>query len=283
MLKLKNIIVAGSSTLLLTACAGNFSTDAVRNAPSKGNAFQKALHMEYVTLASMEIDEDDWTDGEFFNSRALDAANAKKFGPQNMAAREIPDQNVGSMSSARARLVRALEAGGDRVAPKQAARAQAMFDCWMQEQEENFQPKDIAWCRDGFDVAIAYVEGALKPKMMKPMAKKAPAARFVVYFDFDKSNLNAKAQGVISQIAAAAYAAKPGRISISGHTDKAGANSYNDKLSMMRAKSVAKALSERGISGGALKVESHGENQPWMKTPDGTAQAANRRVQVSFN
>ena len=283
MLNLKNAVVVGASALILAACAGNYDVDAVRNAPSKGTAFQKALHMEYVTLASMEVDEDDWTDGEFFATRALNSANGMKFGPQNMGDRVIPDQKVGSLSSSRARLVRALEAGGDKVAPKQAASAQAMFDCWMQEQEENFQPKDIAWCRDGFDVAIAYVEAALKPmKKMAPMAAKV-ASKFVVYFDFNKSNLNAKAQNVISQIAAAAYAAKPSRISISGHTDLAGANKYNDMLASMRSKAVAKALSERGISSGSLKLESHGEKQPWMKTPDGTRQAANRRVQVTFN
>ncbi len=43
----------------------------------------------------------------------------------------------------------------------EAANAQVMFDCWMQEQEENFQPPDIARCRDGFSAAIAAVEATI--------------------------------------------------------------------------------------------------------------------------
>ena len=33
-----------------------------------------------------------------------------------------------------------------------------MYDCWVQEQEENFQPDDIARCRDGFLAAMEEVE-----------------------------------------------------------------------------------------------------------------------------
>ena len=65
----------------------------------------------------------------------------------------------------------ALTAGARDKAPIQAANAQVNFDCWMQEQEENFQPDDIARCRSGFTQALLGAEAAVKPA---PMAK-APA------------------------------------------------------------------------------------------------------------
>jgi OmpA-OmpF porin, OOP family len=281
-MKLKSMIITGASAVLLTACAGSYDIDGVKNAASKGNAFQQGLHKEYSGLAVMERDEADWTDAEFFNSRAQTASMGKSFGPQNMNERNIPSNATRALSKSRARLMRALDNGGGKVLPQAAARAQAMFDCWMQEQEENFQPKDIAACRASFDVALKQVESALEPiKMAAPMKKMTPAPKaFIVYFDFNKSNLNGAANSVISQIAAAAYSAKPKSISVSGHTDRAGSTGYNYGLSVNRARAVSKALSERGLT--QVKVSNHGESRPWMGTADGARQALNRRVEVNF-
>ena len=168
-MKLKSLIITGASALILSACAGTYDIDAVKNAPSMGNAFQKGLHHQYALLAVMERDESDWADAEFFSSRAQTASMGKSFGPQNMNARDIPSDKMRALSKARARLMRALDNGGAKVLPQAAARAQAMFDCWMQEQEENFQPKDIEACKKGFMKAIAKLEKAVAPK---PVAKK---------------------------------------------------------------------------------------------------------------
>ena len=78
------------------------------------------------------------------------------------------------LSAARERLVAALAGGAADKDPANAARAQVMFDCWMQEQEENFQPAHIAACRDGFTDAMGIVEAALKPAPAPVAAKPAP-------------------------------------------------------------------------------------------------------------
>src|SRR3546814_7146483 len=65
---------------------------------------------------------------------------------------------VGTLTSSRERLMAVLAAGAAQSDPTQAAEAQVAFDCWMQEQEENFQPDDIAACRDRFEAAMARSE-----------------------------------------------------------------------------------------------------------------------------
>ena len=66
---------------------------------------------------------------------------ASRAQPENMANRETAQEQDGrAVATSRARLMAALSAGARDKAPIQAANAQVMFDCWMQEQEENFQP-----------------------------------------------------------------------------------------------------------------------------------------------
>lgn len=72
--------------------------------------------------------------------RANSAASGKPGQPENITNHELAGNKVGELSEARARLMSALAAGARDMAPMQAANTQAKFDCWMQEQEENFQP-----------------------------------------------------------------------------------------------------------------------------------------------
>ena len=72
---------------------------------------------------------------------------------------------------------------------------------------------------------------------------------------------------------------QPMSLTVAGHTDSSGNQSYNDQLSKDRARSVAKALAERGMSEN-VKVEWHGERKPRIDTPDETREQENRRVEI---
>ena len=76
------------------------------------------------------------------------------------------------LAAARVELVSALNSGGRQLLPAEAAQAQVAFDCWMQEQEENFQPDDIAACRANFETALAALKDGLAPA---PAAAQAAA------------------------------------------------------------------------------------------------------------
>src|SRR3546814_9403997 len=83
------------------------------------------------------------------------AARGETVQPEAISARDLPGNMVGTLSSARARLMAVLADGAAQSDPIQAAEAQVAFDCWMEQQEENFQPDDIAACRDRFEAAMA--------------------------------------------------------------------------------------------------------------------------------
>lgn len=67
-----------------------------------------------------------------------------------------------------------------------------------------------------------------------------------------------------------------------GHTDTVGSLEDNTTLSMQRAQAVADRLLAAGLDPLALTLESHGEKQPLVPTPDGVPEPRNRRVQVTI-
>ncbi len=63
------------------------------------------------------------------------------------------------------------------------------------------------------------------------------------------------------------------RITVEGHTDKKGSETYNQRLSERRAEAVAAALVQRGVDRGRIRAVGYGESQPISEDD-----ATNRRV-----
>src|SRR3546814_11085678 len=134
----------------------------------QGNAHDSALQAGYLELAQAEYDEGDYRDSDTFAERSIRAAGGGDVQPEAISARDLPDNMVGTLTSSRERLMAVLAAGAAQSDPTQAAEAQVAFDCWMQEQEENFQPDDIAACRDRFEAAMAGLGREPAPKPAPP-------------------------------------------------------------------------------------------------------------------
>jgi OmpA-OmpF porin, OOP family len=121
--------------------------------------------------------------------------------------------------------------------------------------------------------------GAAPPPPPPPPPAVAPPS-FMVFFDWDRSNLSAQALATIKQAADAFRAKGNARITATGHTDTSGPEAYNMALSLRRANAVKDALVRDGVPAQAITVIGMGEKGLLVPTADGVREPQNRRVEI---
>ncbi len=277
--------------VLLSGCAG-MQLDNARMVEPKGSDFSTALYKEYMALSELEFLEADYVDSDVFALRAISAAGNNPSTPEELSARNLPPANKGELATARRELVEALAATATEKASVNAAQAQAAFDCWMQEQEENFQPDDIARCRADYMASMNAVRSALAPAPAAaapapapaPKAPQRMAATYTVNFDFDSDSITGKASQIIAEAGMAVDEMKASTIILSGYADRSGPEAYNMALSERRAKAVMGALDIRSRMkiAGSSEIKVYGEKNNKKKTEDGVREAENRRVKIEI-
>lgn len=261
-----------------TAAATNI--DDMRTAQAAGQSpFLQALTDEYRQITIFEADEMyDWPDADHFARKGLAAAGGDIVLPEELANWDLPPDKIDELTAARGRLMQQLDTGARDSKAELAARAQADFDCWVEQQEENHQPDDIAACRDDFLASMAELEAP--PPAMAAAPAPAPAPRTIeILFDWDSAKLTPAGQAVIDQIVAETGSATA-NISAIGHADRSGSEDYNMTLSLERADAVRQALIAGGTPAQSITTAGRGEAEPAVPTPDGVREDANRRVEV---
>jgi outer membrane protein OmpA-like peptidoglycan-associated protein len=116
----------------------------------------------------------------------------------------------------------------------------------------------------------AYAEGATVPHS------------YLVFFDFNKSNLTAAAVKIVDQAAADATAGKATQLTVTGHTDTVGSDAYNMRLSRRRAESVAAQLEKDGVPASEIQIVAKGKHDLLVPTADGVKEPQNRRVSIVY-
>ncbi len=108
------------------------------------------------------------------------------------------------------------------------------------------------------------------------------AQTFVVYFNFDKSNLTSDGQKVVDN--AAAYYKKTGalKVAVAGYTDTSGTAAYNMGLSHRRADTVRAALIKGGVPAAKISTAWYGKTNLAVPTPDGVKEPRNRRTTIAI-
>ncbi|HVI88503.1 MAG TPA: OmpA family protein [Dongiaceae bacterium] len=275
-MKILKLLGVVGAMALLSACTSDIQKIRTTE-PSGGTPFTQALTKEYRDLSVFEADQMyDWRDAGWYARRGLASARGELVTPQDPAERDLPLDTLPQINDTRARLLKALDGGARDAKPQVAARAQARFDCWLEQQEENFQNDHISACRDELMAAL----NELEAKPAAPAAATVAPSTYLVLFDFDKSNINPAADAVIKQVVADYNANKATAISVTGHTDRAGTADYNLKLSERRADSVRAALIAAGIPAEAITTAWKGESEPAVPTADGVREQANRRAEI---
>lgn len=113
-------------------------------------------------------------------------------------------------------------------------------------------------------------------------ARPAMPIHFLLYFELGGTKLTDESTALLGKIIEAAGKRPAVDMSIIGHTDTAGKAELNEALALKRANEIAGILKDKGLAVNALSVESHGERNLLVQTPDETPEPRNRRVEISI-
>ena len=297
----KSGVVIGLS-LLLSACGVGKYSALQENEPA-GTDFQVALAYEYQAYAYAKHQSFQAFDVQYFSDKGLKSSYGQEVFPETLGRWDIQDGSKAELFQSREYLMDVFLTGGVKEGmPEQAARTQALFDCWVEQEEQGVDVYDES-CRPVFlqhlDVLLAYK----KPKILikeivneeairdgSPVEQIAAAdlkAKFplpyTVLFKFNKASLTPEGLKILNMIARdvkTLQGYESYEIVVNGHADRAGSRSYNLKLSQKRAQMVKNYLIERGLDPTLITFFAFGEMSPKVQTRDGVRNQANRRVEI---
>jgi outer membrane protein OmpA-like peptidoglycan-associated protein len=104
---------------------------------------------------------------------------------------------------------------------------------------------------------------------------------FILYFLEARDELTPDSRQLLDRIVEEIARRPAPEIVVIGHTDRVGAVTYNDTLSLRRAERVRDELVKVGIAADRIRVAGRGEREPLVSTADEVAEARNRRVEIN--
>ena len=136
-----------------------------------------------------------------------------------------------------------------------------------------------------FMLGLRYAFGApAAAPMVEPAAvaapTPAPARTYLVFFDWDKADLTARARQIIADAAQASTKMATTRIEVAGNADKSGTPAYNKVLSQKRGDAVAAELVRLGVAKASISVTAFGDTKPIVPTAAGVREPQNRNVEI---
>ncbi len=293
--KVKGLMLGMAAVCTLGACSyDSFSeVEALNSSQAVGSPFTQRLAAEYREFSNVELKEMfDYPDALHFARKGLAASSGEAVLPEPISDWNLSPEHVNELGTSRGRLMNVLDMGAREMMPDQAAIAQARFDCWIEQQEENWQNDDISTCKNDFISVLKTLEDQIttaatpaEPPMVveasEPM--QIENAVYLVFFDFDKSLVTPEGQSIVDAVVNELNGRSDvTTITIIGHTDTSGSNTYNQRLAMKRAQKVMDALVARGVDPALIRMESRGESDLIVQTADNIREPANRRVSIAF-
>lgn len=277
------LLTSVTAIALLGACSNTNAIKQSEQTTSTGSNFAKAMHREYIDLAKSQDAQGDHKAAEHYLTKARLAASGKEVGPDDPKRRDIAGPEEAPINAGYKKLRAALASGAAEREPTEAAKAQAKFDCWVEQSEEGYQPVDIQVCRTGFQTALAALgdTATSAEKVQQTIAEKAPpsGSPFTVNFKFDSVALTDTSQAEMATILEKVSIYKPKIITITAHTDLVGSQKYNNVLSARRASDLGSKVEAAGAA--SVIATGVGEMDPVEQTQK--ASMANRRAVISFD
>ena len=113
-----------------------------------------------------------------------------------------------------------------------------------------------------------------------PAVRADEARTYLVFFDWDKTDLTSRARQIIADAAGASSRLAVTRIEVAGHADSSGTAPYNQGLSLRRGQVVAAELVRQGVKTESITVSAFGDTRPRVQTVPGGREPQNRRVEI---
>lgn len=104
-----------------------------------------------------------------------------------------------------------------------------------------------------------------------------------ILFAFDSDKVQDNAKSSLGDLATSMQKYNGTALEIVGHTDSVGSDSYNQKLSERRAKSVASYLLAQGVASNRVATKGLGETAPVADNATDAGRQQNRRVEIKIN
>ena len=166
----------------------------------------------------------------------------------------------------RARLVDALEASARRQSPREAAKAQVGFDCWLGEVGASGRPDLATGCKETFMAELAKVEERQRdlPDM------------YAVFFETGSAHLGVGARNTITDAVRASRLLDAHRVEVVGFADASGSARDNEVLANDRALAVVEGLLQAGVPAQMIDSRAAGA------AAGGDAAALERRVDITI-
>ena len=299
--KIINFLLISTFLLLINSCAyfrlkeldkHNFSQDNIYDLVSK----------EYKEFAYSELYEmHDELDANYFAFKANNILKTKIIRIENPKNWKIPDNYENEAKEEYKKISSLLKEEFTFQYPKLVAKLVSGYDCWLEQIEENWQIKDIEYCKNKFtnaykkilasEVSKKSISKKQKSEISSSSVSEKDKSYFIegdktksilVFFNFDSHKLSITEKDKLDNYISTLIKTNSNPIIIYGHTDTKGSKKYNLILSDQRALSVSKYFRKKGINN-KLIIKSYGEDYPLIITGDNVEEENNRRVEVIIN
>jgi outer membrane protein OmpA-like peptidoglycan-associated protein len=148
----------------------------------------------------------------------------------------------------------------------------------------NWRLKDPLFHNGNFRVEVVKINFPVaKPEniLEKQLIEEKRAVTYGIYFDFNKDTLKPESEPVLKEIAQAMTNNPDWKLTVEGHTDNIGGDTYNLDLSKRRAASVKQALvTQYNIAPDRLLTGGFGASRPVETNDTLEGRARNRRVEL---
>lgn len=240
----------------------------VNDGKSAGGDFLDYLSLEYAKYGRREAREKDYKDARYFRELSKKAKAGHMIFPAEVSTRQIPTEQLRELINAHEKLNYHLSLGARNTAPYVAAVAQASYEAWLQEAEENMNDGDVDEAKATFYTNLA--------------AMNVPQSTTIIYFPTDSATLTSEARSKLNKMIKAMKASGVTDVALATHASTTASHTYNLRLTKLRANAIQSYLRKNGLKDSDVILRTYGEGDLALPTGDNVENKLNRRAVLTF-